>query len=221
MRNNIKKFQKIDGKDYLCLRRKQSPCPIMKQVCFFIIALLASVVSLHAQTEAKGDSIRSHSLPDGTPPEGTFLPETKNYDGFLLDMSLMRMEAPRLPRFTLEIPDASKDYSRIFRLNPDATYSQGLSNVFSLTNATVYSMNPFGLTDFWSSPENLQMGSFKLKNGMRINTYGEYDKDGWKVPNRSALPWEKNNFKGAFEMKSANGAFGIRIEVQQGNRTPF
>ena len=61
----------------------------MKQVCFFIIALLASVVSLHAQTEAKGDSIRSHSLPDGTPPEGTFLPETKNYDGFLLDMSLM------------------------------------------------------------------------------------------------------------------------------------
>ena len=50
---------------------------------------------------------------------------------------------------------------------------------------------------------------------MRINTYGEYDKDGWKVPNRSALPWEKNNFKGAFEMKSANGAFGIRIEVQQ------
>ena len=97
----------------------------MKQVCFFIIALLASAVSLHAQTEAKGDSIRSHSLPDGTPPEGTFLPETKNYDGFLLDMSLMRMEAPRLPRFTLEIPDASKDYSRIFRLNPDATYSQG------------------------------------------------------------------------------------------------
>lgn len=70
----------------------------MKQVCFFIIALLASAVSLHAQTEAKGDSIRSHSLPDGTPPEGTFLPETKNYDGFLLDMSLMRMEAPRLPR---------------------------------------------------------------------------------------------------------------------------
>ena len=85
----------------------------MKQVCFFIIALLASAVSLHAQTEAKGDSIRSHSLPEGTPPEGTFLPETKNYDGFLLDMSLMRMEAPRLPRFTLEIPDASKDYSRI------------------------------------------------------------------------------------------------------------
>ena len=191
----------------------------MKRVCFFIIALLASIASLYAQSEVKGDSVRS--LPDGTPPDGVFLPETKNYNGFLLDMSLMKMEAPRLPEFTLEIPDASKDYSSIFRLNPDVTYSQGLSNVFSLTNSTVYSMNPFGLTGFCSSPENLQMGSFKLKNGMRINTYGEYDKDGWKVPNRSALPWEKNNFKGAFEMKSSNGAFGIRIEVQQGNRTPF
>ena len=193
----------------------------MKQVCLFIIALFAGSISLYAQSEAQGDSIRSHVRPDGTPPEGALMPEVKNYDGFLLDMSLLKMEAPRLPEFTLEIPDASKDYSRMFRLNPNATYSQGLSNVFSLTNSTVYSMNPFGLSGFWSSPENLQMGSFRLKNGMRINTYGEYDKDGWKVPNHSALPWEKNNFKGAFEMKSSNGAFGIRIEVQQGNRTPF
>ena len=193
----------------------------MKQVCLFIIALFAGSISLYAQSEAQGDSIRSHVLPDGTPPEGALMPEVKNYDGFLLDMILLKMEAPRLPEFTLEIPDASKDYSRMFRLNPNATYSQGLSNVFSLTNSTVYSMNPFGLSGFWSSPENLQMGSFRLKNGMRINTYGEYDKDGWKVPNHSALPWEKNNFKGAFEMKSSNGAFGIRIEVQQGNRTPF
>ena len=193
----------------------------MKQVCLFIIALFAGSISLYAQSEAQGDSIRSHVLPDGTPPEGALMPEVKNYDGFLLDMSLLKMEAPRLPEFTLEIPDASKDYSRMFRLNPNATYSQGLSNVFSLTNSTVYSMHPFGLSGFWSSPENLQMGMFRLKNGMRINTYGEYDKDGRKVPNHSALPWEKNNFKGAFEMKSSNGAFGIRIEVQQGNRTPF
>lgn len=193
----------------------------MKRICFFIITLLIGIASLYAQSEVQGDSIRSRALPDGTPPDGMILPEVKNYDGFLLDMGLLNMKAPHLPKFTLEIPDASKDYGRIFRLNPDATYSQGLSNVFSLTNSTVYSMNPFGLTGFWSSPENLQMGSFKLKNGMRINTYGEYDKDGWKVPNRSALPWEKNNFKGAFEMKSSNGAFGIRIEVQQGNRTPF
>ena len=34
-------------------------------------------------------------------------------------------------------------------------------------------------------------------------------------------PCEKNNFKGAFELKSANGSFGIRIEVQQGRHVPY
>ena len=51
--------------------------------------------------------------------------------------------------------------------------------------------------------------------------YGEYDKDGWRVPNPSALPWQKNNFKGAFELKSQDGSFGIRIEVQKGRENPF
>ena len=79
----------------------------------------------------------------------------------------------------------------------------------------------WGGHDFFSSPQQLQMGSFKLKNGMRLNTYGEYNADGKKVPNPAAMPWEKNNFKGAFEMKSSDGNFGIRIEVQQGRNYPY
>lgn len=200
----------------------------MKRIFFCIITLLAGIATAGAQNEVPADTLRSKSVSEGIPPEGVplsdgILPsDVKNYDGFLLDMGLMKMAAPpRLPKFTLEIPDASKDYSRLFQLNPNVTYSQGLSNIFSLSNSRFYSSNPFGLTGFWGSTDNLQMGSFTLKNGMRINTYGEYDKDGWKVPNPSALPWEKNNFKGAFEMKSANGAFGIRIEVQQGRNHAF
>lgn len=199
----------------------------MKRIFICIVILWTGISAVGAQNEVSADTLRSKPLSEEVysndiPPSAKDpLPEVKNFDGFLLDMSLMKTATPRMPRFTLEIPDASKDYSRIFRLNPDVTYSQGLSDVFSLGSSTFYSMNPFGLTGFWGSPDNLQMGSFKLKSGMRINTYGEYDKDGWRVPNPSALPWEKNNFKGAFEMKSANGAFGIRIEVQQGNRRPF
>ena len=112
------------------------------------------------------------------------MPATKNFDGFLLDMNLMKMAAPQMPKMTLDIPDASKDYSFLFRLDPNVTYSQGYSHLFSLGSSTIYSMNPFGLTGFGSSPQNLQMGSFTLKNGMRIHTY-----------------------KGAFELKSANGSF--------------
>ncbi len=198
----------------------------MKRIFFCIVTLWIGLLSVSAQNELSADTIGT--IPQGATLEGSALPErkplpdgVKSYDGFLLDMNSMNVAPPRLPKFTLEIPDASKDYSRIFQLNPNVTYSQGLSNVFSLSNSRYFSSNPFGLSGFWSSTDNLQMGSFRLKNGMRIHTYGEYDKDGWRVPNPSALPWEKNNFKGAFEMKSANGAFGIRIEVQQGRNAPY
>lgn len=173
-----------------------------------LFCLLAIQVS--AQNEMPADTIRSVNMP-----------ATKEFDGFLLDMNLLKMAAPQMPKPTLDIPDASKDYSFLFRLNPNVTFSQGYSHIFSLGSSSIYSMNPFGLSGFGASPQNLQMGSFQLKNGMRINTYGEYNKDGWKVPNPSALPWERNNFKGAFELKSANGSFGIRIEVQQGKTSPY
>lgn len=178
-----------------------------------LIALFCLLtISVSAQTEVPADSVPDMSMP-----------ATKDFDGFLLDMNLMKMAAPQMPKFTLEVPDASKDYSFLFRMNPDISYSQGYAHIFSPGTSTIYGLNPFGLTGFGfgSSPVNLQMGSFKLKNGMRINTYGEYNKDGWKVPNHSALPWERNNFRGAFELKSANGSFGIRIEVQQGRNAPY
>ncbi|MBD9093366.1 MAG: occludin [Bacteroides oleiciplenus] len=181
----------------------------MKQIGLIILLCFLSI-RVNAQNEIPADSIRSMDMP-----------ATKDFDGFLLDMNLMKMAAPQMPRFTLDIPDASKDYSFMFRMDPNVTYSQGDSHIFSLGSSTIYSMNPFGLTGFGSSPQNLQMGSFRLKNGMRINTYGEYDKDGRKVYNPSALPWERNNFKGAFELKSANGSFGLRIEVQQGKTGPY
>ena len=68
---------------------------------------------------------------------------------------------------------------------------------------------------------NWQGASYKLNNGMRINLYGEYDADGRKVYNPSAMPWERNNFNAAFEMKSANGNFGIKVEVHGGRNNPY
>ena len=54
--------------------------------------------------------------------------------------------------------------------------------------------------------------SFFLSHETRAKTVGiEYDADGRKVYNPSAMPWERNNFNAAFEMKSANGNFGIFI----------
>ena len=173
----------------------------MKKLILFL-SLVLSVGFASAQAEVPSDSIRR------TPSSNM-----KEFGGFLLDMGLMNVAPPKLPKLNLDIPDVSKDYNQIFRLNTDATYTQGFTDAFSSP------FSGFGYGYGWglsSSPQFMQMGTFKLKNGWKINTYGDYDKDGWKVPNRSAMPWEKNNFRGAFELKSSNGNFGIRIEVQQG-----
>ncbi len=189
-----------------------------------ILLTWLTATTLYAQHEATPDTL-SHDVEDILPTgERFFSDETQNIDGFLIDMnSLIGTPAPDLENYKLVIPDASKDYSRIFRLNPDIIYTSGLSDMFSLPGSSYYSRNPFGWTGFGfgNTTDNLQMGSFRLKNGWRVNTYGEYDKDGYRVPNPSALPWQKNNFKGAFELKSQDGKFGIRIEVQRGRENPF
>ena len=173
----------------------------MRKLILFL-SLILSVGFASAQSEVPSDSIRR--APSSN---------IKEFGGFLLDMGLMNVAPPKLPKFSLDVPDVSKDYNQIFRLNTDATYTQGFTDAFSSP------FSGFGYGYGWglsSSPQFMQMGTFKLKNGWKINTYGDYDKDGWKVPNRSAMPWEKNNFRGAFELKSSNANFGIRIEVQQG-----
>lgn len=187
----------------------------MKPIVIFLF-LAALTWTANAQSEMRADSITP-----APPAEGTALPEgVRSYDGFLLDMDgLMKTAAPTLPHFTLEIPDASKDISFLMRPQTDAIYTQGLSDMFSGHGMGYY--GPWGLYGLGDPLDNLQMGSFRLKNGWRLNTYGEYNQEGYKVYNPSALPWERNNFKGAFEFKSQDGSFGIRVEVQRGRKTPF
>ena len=178
----------------------------MKKLILIFTLLLATIL-VSAQSELPSDSIRR-----------TPSPSIKEFGGFLLDMGLMNITPPKLPKFEFQLPNATKDYAQLFKLNPNTTYSQGFTDTFSPSLS--YGMMGYGW-GFSSTSQFMQMGSFKLKNGMRINTYGDYNIDGWKVPNRSALPWEKNNFRGAFELKSSNGVFGIRVEVQQGRNYPF
>ena len=83
--------------------------------------------------------------------------------------------------------------------------------------------------DYWLLLHSFQKGDGENvwtldENGLtlEVGTNVEYAKFVWnKVRNPSALPWERNNFNGAFEMKSENGNFGIRIEVQRGRNNPF
>ena len=85
----------------------------------------------------------------------------KEFGGFLLDMGLMNIAPPKLPKFSLDVPNMSKDYNQLFRLNTDATYSQGFSDAFSPSAFSGFGYG-YGL-GLSSSPQFMQMGSFKLK----------------------------------------------------------
>ena len=182
---------------------------------FVFILFIATTALLRAQSEVKADTL---AMPPAASETGSaLLPSTvKSYGGFLLDLGSLNLpERPSLSNFKLTVPDASKDYSFLLRPLNDAVYTQG--------NYTMFSSSPyygFGPSSFWGTSSTLQKGTFQLKNGWKLNTYGEYDADGRRVYNPSALPWERNNFKGAFELKSDNG-FGFRIEVQHGRENPF
>lgn len=176
---------------------------------FLTLALLLATVTLCAQGELATDTVRRS-------PQENY----KEFGGFLLDMGLLSILPVQAPKAEFPFTKPPTDYNQLFSLNPNVTFTQGLSTALAPLGSFV-GFGAFGGALGFSS-QQLQMGSFRLKNGMRIHTYGEYNADGYRMPNRSALPWEKNNFKGAFELKSANGNFGIRIEVQQGrNAYPY
>lgn len=177
----------------------------------YTLLLLATPFVLHAQSET-GNALENNT-------------RIKNYDGFILDMSTMLNAESLVVPFALpslsylmtpESPLPFQWNPDAFKLNPAITYlgqtSTGSSHLSILS--PLYN----GMS---SGKVNWQGTSYKLKNGMRINLYGEYNADGHKVYNPSALPWERNNFHGAFEMKSANGNFGIKVEVHRGRNNPF
>ena len=91
----------------------------MKKLILFL-SLVLSVGFASAQSEIPSDSIRR-------------APSTniKEFGGFLLDMGLMNVATPELPKFNLEMPNMTKDYNQLFRLNTDVTYSQGFTDSFS------------------------------------------------------------------------------------------
>ena len=146
----------------------------------------------------------------------------KNFDGFLLDMGSM-LDLPSYfapPTLTYRPFDAMMPSvglqvnSDAIRINPNITYKGGVPQLSLLRSF-------YSLYGYSSGNVNWQGASFKLNNGLRINTYGEYNADGYKVYNPAAMPWERNDFNAAFEFKSADGKFGIMFEVHGGRNNGF
>lgn len=165
----------------------------------YLFFLLFCTQGVMAQTEVQ----------NGVFPE-SHVSQVKDFGGFILDMGTMLNAESLVVPFSLPTLSylAPWETSNSFQLNSEA---------FKLKPQVVYS----GGIGIGNGMVNWQGASYKLNNGMRINMYGEYDADGYKVYNPSALPWERNNFNAAFEFKSANGNFGIKVEVHGGRNNPY
>jgi hypothetical protein len=178
----------------------------------YIILMLFPFLAVHAQSEG-GKALHPDS-------------QVKDFGGFILDMGSMLnaeslvVSAPFLPSLSYLAPLDDVNLYQLnpdaFKLNPNITYMGGTA--INPSRTSILSLLHTGIG---SGMVNWQGTSFKLNNGMRINFYGEYDADGNKVYNPSALPWQRNNFNAAFEMKSANGNFGIKVEVHGGRNNPY
>ena len=100
---------------YLC-RRLTFIFTLMKKLLLFL-SLISCAGWMSAQSELPSDTLRR------APAENI-----KEFGGFLLDMGIMKATAPKLPKMELAMPDISKDYNQIFRLDNNARYSQGFTD---------------------------------------------------------------------------------------------
>ena len=72
----------------------------------------------------------------------------------------MNITAPQLPKTDLSIPNVTKDYNQLFRMNTDAIYSQGFTDTFSPS----YSGFGYGYNwGFYSSPQFYADGIFQTE----------------------------------------------------------
>ena len=178
-----------------------------------ILTMLCAFVSIVTYAQNENGNI---TISD----DGSF---QKDFDGFILDMgTMLNAESLTLKPFfpTLNnlgtgifADDIIAINLETFKLNTDITYFR-TSTFHQGTSYQLYAPSiDYGYQ--WHG------ASYRLNNGIRINTYGEYDVNGYKRSSSFVAPWQRNDFKAAFEFKSSNGNFGIKLEVQKGRNNPY
>ena len=146
----------------------------------------------------------------------------KDFGGFILDMgSMLNAESLTLPPpiFSALSWDAFANPTALplLTVNPDALrFDTRITSFGGMLNGV---LNPHSASQVFHGTKggrlDLRGVTYRLNNGLNISTYGEYDADGNRRYNPAALPWEKNDFNAAFELKTDDGKFGLRIGVEK------
>lgn len=173
----------------------------MRRIVFFFLSFFFCL-ALNAQNEFGMDSIQ-HNDRDIPFILGS---DVRNYNGFLLDLGNIAPAPVKLDNISYSsminsLPAYNKS---AIALPKDVKYSTA-----TLNGTTQWGLGVFGLGTFNSA-------SFKLKNGIILSTYGDYDSQGNRT-RFAPLPWQQHDFRGAFELKSSDKKFSFRMEFHRGN----
>lgn len=140
----------------------------------------------------------------------------KNHEGFILDINHNFLKTPQweLPKFELMPQYKYPNFKET--LNLDA-----MPMTFGKQDFNYNSNGYAGWRMMHSTDGPMNSATFRLNSKMNMTTFGDYDANGNKRRLPSANPWDKNSFRGGFELKSNNGKFGFRMEVEQRRGNPY
>ena len=185
----------------ICWFRSKSAVPFPRHF-FLVCCLLAACLRLSAQTEVTVSEVEA----DDTP--------VFSLDGVQFDFGPSFLSLPPFlsPLTQWPLPGSSP---------LEVTLPSWHPNTLAGIHTGAPSWMRLGMSLFPSELTSVQGMTFRLNNGIRLSTFGDYDLQGHKRSSPGVLPWQRNNFHAAFEMKSPDGRFGFRVEMRQGRYTPF
>lgn len=202
----------------------------MKGIALTSLMLMFLLLPTMAQTEVQRDSLPALRQSDARQDvRGSLQPSNdgiRNYGGFLLDMnSIMPAQAEAIPSLTAPATrlHVYQDLNELLRLRSNATYATemtGILNSRPMYYGLYHGYTPMGFYGGWGGMNSVHTANFRLRNGMTLSTFGDYDSEGRRHVSPTALPWQRNNFQGGFRLKSANGKFSFQVRVNRG-RGPY
>lgn len=176
----------------------------MKKFTYILLILFLTIATANAQQEQQGIQIDT---------ETEYMATYKEYGGFILDLTQALSSPAVFPEFKLLNHSVDLYINWLERLNlstGNITYGKDDYSIFGSNNSRHY----YGTTLYRGIDQPINSASFRLNDNWRLNTQGDYDAQGYKRKNPSTLPWENNDFRAAFELKSSKG-FSLRLQVQR------
>jgi hypothetical protein len=165
----------------------------------FVLAAIAALFSVAAQAQEVTGFDRS-IISFGNEPVA------KQQSGdYIIDIDLFALSQPKLPKYDLSVAALLRNFDKAFSLNNDVVYSQ--------VGVPLYS----SVTGGYDGVATMNSATYKLRNGARLTTYGNFGADGRRNP-YAGTPWSKMDFRGGAEIKFNNGfRFGVEVQYQKNN----